>query len=96
MHRGRRGGGERFLQWLTLRDRISGQEERVEASGLMLLLGADPCGDWLPGEIVRDATGFVLTGRDIPTENWDGEVPPEALATTMPGVFAVGDIRTAR
>jgi thioredoxin reductase (NADPH) len=89
------GGGERWLQWLTLRDRVDGHEERVEASGLMLLLGADPCSEWLPDGVARDEKDFVLTGRDVPPELWRDELPPAALATTMPGVFAVGDIRQA-
>jgi thioredoxin reductase (NADPH) len=89
------GGGERWLQWLTLRDRADGHEERVEASGLMLLLGADPCSEWLPDGVARDEKDFVLTGRDVPPELWRDELPPAALATTMPGVFAVGDIRQA-
>ena len=87
------GGGERWLQWLTLRNREDGHEERVEASGLMLLLGADPCSEWLPDGVARDDKDFVLTGRDVPPDLWQDELPPAALATTMPGVFAVGDIR---
>jgi thioredoxin reductase (NADPH) len=89
------GGGERWLEWLTLRSRADGREERVEASGLMLLLGADPCSEWLPEGVARDDKDFVLTGRDVPPELWHDELPPAALATTMPGVFAVGDIRQA-
>ncbi|HEU5000495.1 MAG TPA: FAD-dependent oxidoreductase [Lapillicoccus sp.] len=89
------GGGERWLEWLTLRDRVDGHEERVEASGLMLLLGADPCSEWVPDGVARDEKDFVLTGRDVPPELWRDELPPAALATTMPGVFAVGDIRQA-
>ena len=88
------GGGDGWLQWLTLRDRRDGVEERVEASGLMLLLGADPCSSWLPTEVARDDNHFVVTGRDVPQEQWRHELPPAALATTVPGVFAVGDIRT--
>lgn len=88
------GGGDRWLEWLTLRDTTEGTEERVEANGLMLLLGADPCGGWLPATIARDDKGFVLTGRDVPSNLWEGEVPPAALATSLTGVFAVGDIRT--
>ncbi len=87
-------GGERWLEWLTLCDTNDRREERVEASGLMLLLGADPCGDWLPDDVVRDAKGFVLTGRDVPQEHWHDDLPPAPLETTRPGVFAVGDIRT--
>ena len=89
------GGGERWLEWLTLRSRADGHEERVEASGLMLLLGANPCSEWLPAGVARDDKDFVLTGRDVPPELWQDELPPAALATTMPGVFAVGDIRQA-
>jgi thioredoxin reductase (NADPH) len=87
------GGGERWLQWLTLRSREDGHEERVEATGLMLLLGADPCSEWLPGDVARDEKDFVLTGRDVPQELWRDDLPPSALATSLPGVFAAGDIR---
>jgi thioredoxin reductase (NADPH) len=87
------GGGERWLQWLTLRSREDGHEERVEATGLMLLLGADPCSEWLPAEVACDERDFVLTGRDVPQELWRDELPPAALATSLPGVFAAGDIR---
>ncbi len=86
--------GERWLERLTLCDTRDRTEEVVEASGLMLLLGADPCSEWLPDEVVRDAKGFVLTGRDVPQEHWRQDLPPAALETTLPGVFAVGDIRT--
>ena len=43
--------------------------------------------------MARDERGFVLTGRDVPTEHWSGEMPPANLETTVPGVFAVGDVR---
>ena len=66
---------------------------RREVRGLFLLLGAEPRCDWLPDEVARDDRGFVLTGRDVPRERWLDGLPPENLATTVPGVFAVGDIR---
>ncbi|GAA1882037.1 FAD-dependent oxidoreductase [Lapillicoccus jejuensis] len=84
--------GEGWLQGLTLRD-ADGHEERVETSGLVLLLGAEPCADYLPDEVARDARGFVVTGRDVPPERWREGVPPAALETTVPGIFAAGDIR---
>jgi thioredoxin reductase (NADPH) len=67
--------------------------ERVDAGGLFLLLGADPCGDWLPEEVVRDERGFVYTGREVPMERWSDGRPPAALETTVPGIFAAGDLR---
>jgi len=85
-------GGQ--LGWLRLRDVRTGHEERVEAGGLFLLIGAAPHCDWLPPEVRRDEHGFVLTGRDVPAECWVGGLPPENLATCVPGVFAAGDIRS--
>lgn len=87
------GGGEGRLDWLTLRDRTTGAESRCEAGGLFLLLGAEPHCDWLPAEVDRDDRGFVLTGRDVDRQHWVDERPPPNLATTVPGVFAAGDIR---
>ena len=84
--------GEGWLQGLTLRG-ADGHEERVESSGLVLLLGAEPCADYLPDQVARDARGFVVTGRDVPPERWRDGVPPAALETTVPGIFAAGDIR---
>ncbi|MCD4536234.1 FAD-dependent oxidoreductase [Nocardioides sp. cx-169] len=87
------GGGEGHLEWIDVRDTTTGQVARQATHGLFLLLGADPHCDWLPPEVARDHRGFVLTGRDIPTERWPGELPPANLATTVPGIFAAGDIR---
>ena len=70
-----------------------GQRTRRETGGLFLLLGAEPHCDWLPHEVARDPNGFVLTGRDVPSTAWRDGLPPENLATTVPGIFAVGDIR---
>ncbi len=87
--------GEGWLQGLTLRG-ADGHEERVESSGLVLLLGAEPCADYLPDEVARDSRGFVVTGRDVPPERWRDGIPPAALETTVPGIFAAGDIRSTR
>ena len=88
------GGGEGRLEWLELRDVRTGATDRVPAYGLFLLLGAEPHCDWLPPEVARDEHGFVLTGRDVPRERWSGDLPPRELATTVPGVFAAGDVRS--
>jgi thioredoxin reductase (NADPH) len=88
------GGGDGRLEWLCLEDVRNGERERLPAYGLFLLLGAEPTCDWLPAEVARDERGFVLTGRDVPRDRWVDELPPENLATTVPGVFAAGDIRS--
>ena len=82
------------LGWLRLRDVGTGAEERVEAGGLFLLIGAAPHCDWLDDAVLRDEHGFVLTGRDVPTRCWVDGRPPADLATCVPGVFAAGDIRS--
>jgi thioredoxin reductase (NADPH) len=81
------------LAWLHMEHVDTGAQERVEARGLFLLLGADPECGWLPETVLRDARGFVLTGRDIPGEHWGDGMPPDDLATTVPGIYAAGDIR---
>jgi thioredoxin reductase (NADPH) len=88
------GGGDGWLTHLVLRDRTSGAEEPVAADGLYLSIGARPHTEWLPGEIVRDDQGFVLTGADVPREApWPLDRAPFPLETSMPGVLAVGDVR---
>ncbi len=88
------GGGDGRLAWLGLEDVRDGSRERVEAYGLFLLLGAEPHCDWIPDQIARDEHGFVLTGRDVPRHLWVDGLPPENLATTVPGIFAAGDVRS--
>lgn len=87
-------GGVGRLGWVTIRDIASGAEQQVESGGLFLLIGAKPCVEWLPPEVLRDDKGFVLTGRDVPMDTWVDNCPPPPLATTVPGVFAAGDIRS--
>ncbi|GAB18451.1 putative two-component thioredoxin reductase [Gordonia effusa NBRC 100432] len=87
------GGGNGSLEWLELRDSVTGTTERCPAGGLFLLLGAAPNCEWLPPEVDRDENGYVLTGRDVAKARWVGDLPPASLATSLPGVFAAGDIR---
>jgi thioredoxin reductase (NADPH) len=87
------GGGDGRLEWIEVEDTTTGQRARREAGGLFLLLGAIAHCDWLPQEVARDPNGFVLTGRDVPSAAWRDGLPPENLETTVPGIFAVGDIR---
>jgi thioredoxin reductase (NADPH) len=87
------GGGNDRLEWIEVEDTTTGRRTRRETGGLFLLLGAVAHCDWLPPEVARDPNGFVLTGRDVPSTAWRDGLPPENLGTTVPGIFAVGDIR---
>ena len=87
------GGGDGRLEWIEVEDTATGQRTRHETGGLFLLLGAVAHCEWLPREVARDPNGFVLTGRDVPATAWRDGLPPDTLETTVPGVFAVGDIR---
>jgi thioredoxin reductase (NADPH) len=88
------GGGDGWLEQLVLHDHDKGSEETVDADGLFIMIGARPHTEWLPAEIQRDARGFVLTGTDLRgTDGWPLERGPFLLETSMPGVFAAGDVR---
>jgi thioredoxin reductase (NADPH) len=88
-------GAER-LEELVLSDIASGRIRTVPATALFVLIGAQPHTDWLPAEIRRDDKGFVLTGQDLPpTQRAEpGQAATRLpLETSMPGVFAAGDVR---
>jgi len=90
--------GEEHLEAISIRCDASGTVERVPASGLYIFIGAEPSTDWLDGFVQRDERGFLLTGQDLMTngqrpKNWPLDRDPGLLETSMPGVFAVGDVR---
>lgn len=86
------GAGESHLERLLLRDLATGGEEWVPADALFVLIGADPLTDWLPPELARDDHGFLLTGDDLDGA-WPLERRPLSLETSVPGLFAAGDVR---
>jgi thioredoxin reductase (NADPH) len=90
------GGGAGRLTHLVLHDRSTGESEEVEAAGLFIMIGGHPHTDWLPAGIRRDAGGYLLTGRDLAASghrDWPLEREPLGFETSMPGIFAVGDVR---
>jgi thioredoxin reductase (NADPH) len=92
------GGDESRLDHLVLRDSAAAETERVDADGLFILIGARPHTDWLPDFVERDPWGYVLTGSELMqsgriTESWPLERPPLMMETSLPGMFAIGDVR---
>jgi thioredoxin reductase (NADPH) len=85
--------GERHLEAIDVVNRATGATTRRATDALFVFIGADAETDWLPPEIGRDARGYVLTGRDA--QPWPLERDPFLLETTVPGIFAVGDVRHA-
>src|SRR5262249_60859992 len=70
--------------------------ETVSAAALFVMMGAKPHTDWLEGSVERDSQGYVLTGRDLHRageQTWPLRRPPLQLETSVPGVFAAGDVR---
>ena len=99
-HRGpaRDRGGRRRRRGLAGAPRAAardgGEEETVAADALFLMIGASPNTDWLPPELARDDGGFLLTGGDLGEDGgWPLEREPLSLETSIPGVFAAGDVR---
>jgi thioredoxin reductase (NADPH) len=92
--------GTQRLEGLDLRNSATGAIETVAADGLFVLIGAEPHTDWLADRLVRDAHGFIRTGHDLlgadgkPTDGWPLARPPYHLEASLPGVFAVGDVRS--
>ncbi len=91
------GGNDEGLDHLVLRHRVSGEETTVASNALFITIGAAPHTDWVPEAVLRDPWGFVWTGSDVVLEggrrSWPHERPPRALESSVPGFFAVGDVR---
>jgi thioredoxin reductase (NADPH) len=76
---------------VTIQD-ADGAAEQVSTIGLFIMIGAEPCSGWLRGTVELDQNGYVLTGFDLPP-TLEGR-PHSGFATSAPGVFAVGDVRS--
>jgi thioredoxin reductase (NADPH) len=87
--------GDHRLTELVLRDRATGRDETVPAAALFVMIGATPHTGWLPDDVLRDQHGFILTGSDLPSQDRAeaGQPVPLSLETSLPGVFAAGDVR---
>ncbi len=86
--------GAQHLDAIDIAGRVAGKTRREESAGLFVFIGADAETDWLPPEVARDGRGYVLTGEDLRRAGrWNEERDPYLLETSVPGIFACGDVR---
>jgi thioredoxin reductase (NADPH) len=90
--------GEGHVEGVTLKLLADGSTRTEEADALFIFIGTRPRSEWLPDEVLRDGKGFVLTGRDLMAADgyariWKEQRDPLILETSVPGVFAAGDLR---
>ena len=86
--------GDDHLTAIDILDGAGKTVRREECGGLFVCIGADAETKWLPAEIKRDPRGYVLTGADLPKDgSWSEDRDPYLLETSVPGVFACGDVR---
>ena len=89
--------GEDRLEALVLKDTATNGEDTVTADALFVFIGARPLTDWLDGCVLRDSHGFILTGPDVMANGrpptWTVDRDPYLLETSVPAVFAAGDVR---
>lgn len=91
--------GDEYLKELEIQNNEDQSTYTSEAGALFIFIGARPYTDWLPDSIIKDPKGFILTGRDLLNhpefnKNWPLKRDPYSLETSIPGVFAAGDVRS--
>jgi thioredoxin reductase (NADPH) len=86
--------GDASLEAIEVAHRATGESRRLDSGGLFIFIGADAETAWLPPEIALDRNGYVLTGSDVRAAGrWDLDRDPYLLETSVPGIFACGDVR---
>jgi thioredoxin reductase (NADPH) len=86
--------GDTHLESLVLRDRETQEEEKVDAGAIFIFIGQTAHTEWLEGLVQLDERGFILTGEDLgPLKGWSVERDPLPLESSVPGIFAAGDVR---
>jgi thioredoxin reductase (NADPH) len=86
--------GDDSLRAIDVHEPAAGRTTHVESGGLFIFIGADAETAWLPPELALDRHGYVLTGSDVRAAGrWEEDRDPYLLETSLPGVFACGDVR---
>ncbi len=87
--------GATALEAIDVYDAAKGETTRLESGGLFIFIGADAETAWLPSEIALDRRGYVITGSDaLSAGGWELDRDPHLLETSVPGIFACGDVRS--